>query len=68
MFFLVYREIPNDTKVSQNRAGMALGFSVVEKKRRAARFHRAALAAPNALVLVGEDVRREYKTSPRHYN
>jgi hypothetical protein len=43
---------------------MALGFSVVEEKRRAARFHHTALAAPNALVLVGEDVRREYKTSP----
>jgi hypothetical protein len=52
----------------KNRAGMALGFSVMEKKRRAARFNHAALVAPNALVLVGEDVRREYKTSFRHYN
>jgi hypothetical protein len=43
---------------------MALGFSVVEKKGRAARFHHTALVAPNALVLAGEDVRREYKTSP----
>ena len=35
----------------KNQAGRALGFSVVEKKGRAARFHHTALVAPNALVL-----------------